>query len=345
VVLAGGQGSRLWPLTRHTPKPMVEIDDRPIMEFVVSALRANGFRRVLVILQFNPGPIVRHFGDGGRFGLTIDYVLQEGDVGTAGSVHQALDLVEEEEFAVLASDILFHGDLQAGEEYHRSRKAWATIALSEVDDPSEFGAVDLGPDGRIRRFCEKPPPGSALTKVVNAGIYFLDRRVLDRVPDDRGMDFGHELIPALVDDGAPVFGWRLPGYWRDIGTFDGLAAARRDIREIPALREIMTQWPASRSGGGGRIWIRKKGPAREWLEMDTTTIGHAAGLIWKYLSENSGKSKNPTLAELQKLKGIGKDDALAAIGWLAREGKLLFKQEGRTTRVQLTPSELPATVR
>jgi NDP-sugar pyrophosphorylase family protein len=341
VVLAGGHGVRLWPLTERLPKPMISIDDRPIMEFVVSALRSSGYRKLLVILQYNPGPIVEHFGNGESFGVAIDYALQDGDLGTAGSVRQVLDLIDEEDFTVVSSDILFNGDLLQGEEFHRTTGAAATVVLSLVDDPSEFGSVRLGEDGRIIDFHEKPPSGSVATNIVNAGIYFLRRSVLDRVPKGRPFDFGRDLLPRLLRCREPVYGWKLPGYWRDIGTFKGLETARTDIRTNPLFKNLITRWPASRSGEGGRIWTHKKAPAREWLEMDLSTIGQAAGIIWKYLAEHNDRP--PTIAELQKLKGVGANDAVAAVGWLAREGKLVLKQEGRTTRVQLTQAEIEAT--
>jgi NDP-sugar pyrophosphorylase family protein len=340
VVLAGGHGMRLWPLTERFPKPMVAIDDRPILEFVVGSLRASGVERLLVILQFNPAPIVQHFRDGRDFGISIDYLLQEGDLGTAGSVRQAAELLSDEQFLVVSSDILFHGDLLAAEEFHHSRESACTLALSRVEDPSEFGTVTVGSRGRIVGFQEKPRPGTAASRVVNAGIYFLRRSILDEVPRDGPFDFGRQLFPAPLRKGARLDGWTLPGYWRDIGTFQGLAAARRDVREIPEFKNMETRWPASSSGDGGRIWVLKKSPAWEWLEMDAATIGKAAGLIWKYLSAHG--SRLSTLTELQKIKGIGANDAAAAVGWLAREGKLEFKQEGRVTKVKLVSSELQA---
>jgi dTDP-glucose pyrophosphorylase len=321
---------------------MVPLDQRPIMEFVVAALRTSGVSRLLVILQNHPAPIVEHFGSGLRFGVAIDYAIQEGELGTAGSVRQALELIGDDEFLVVASDILFHDDLSAGEGFHHDRRSIATIALTEVEDPSQFGAVETDREGRVLRFVEKPASSSG-PQLVNAGIYFLDRKVLQKLPAGMPADFGRDVFPALVRDHAPVFGFRLPGYWRDIGTFQGLQAARRDVRELPVFKDMTTLWPASRSGDGGRIWIRQHGPSWEWLEMDSTSIGRAAGLVWKHLVERRGRPA--TLSEIQKLKGVASSEALAAVGWLAREGKLLFKQEGRTTKVALTAEELHSLTR
>jgi NDP-sugar pyrophosphorylase family protein len=359
VVLAGGHGVRLWPLTERLPKPMISIDDRPIMEFVVSALRSSGFRKLLVILQHNPGPIVEHFGGGERFGVTIDYALQDGDLGTAGSVRQVLGLVDGEDLTVVSSDILWSGDLLQCEEFHHATGASATVVLSQVDDPSEFGSVKLAKDGRIVEFHEKTHSGSLDSRscamdssmnggahgagpyIVSAGIYFFRRSIFSQVPAEEPFDFGRDLLPRLLRCRESVYGWTLPGYWRDIGTFKGLEAARADIRANPLFKNLITRWPASRSGEGGRIWTHWKAPAREWLEMDLSTIGQAAGIIWKYLATHNDRPA--TIAELQKLKGVGANDAMAAIGWLAREGKLVLKQEGRTTKVQLTPAEIEAT--
>ena len=337
VVLAGGRGTRLWPLTERIPKPMIPIDERPIMEFVVGALRSSGIRRLLVVLQYNPGPIVEHFASGERFGLAIDYILQDGDVGTAGGVRQALEFIGEEDFVVVSSDILFHGDLLAGQAFHHEKKSDLTIALSIVDDPSEFGTVVRNPDGRIRDFHEKPPREGQGPVPVSTGVYFLRRHILDRVVPGAPMDFGRQLFPSLVLEGLQVYGWDLPGYWQDIGTFQRLSAARRDAREIPALRNLVTRWPAERSGEGGRIWIRRERRTRawEWLEVDVSTIGTAAGFLSNWLAERRGGAA--TISELESLKELEATEALAAAGWLEREGKVRFQEDGRTTRVFLLP--------
>jgi mannose-1-phosphate guanylyltransferase/phosphomannomutase len=335
VVMAGGRGTRLRPLTDRLPKPMVLLDDhRPLMEFVVAALRASGIRRILAVLQFMPRAIVDHFGSGSRFGIAIDYLLQEGELGTAGSVRQALALFDDEDFLVASSDILFHGDLMPGMDFHYQKGGVATLALTRVEDPSGLGAVRPGSDGRILEFREKPGPGEMEGAAVNSGIYFLNRRALQFLPGQRRLDFGRDLFPHLLAEGAGVYGWCLPGYWRDAGTWSSLEAARRDLQEVPALRRMVTRWPAVRSGDGGRIWIPQQDPAEEWLMMDTTTIGQAAGAIWKHLSEEEGKTS--TLARIQKLDGMKKEEALAALGWLAREGKVRFNQEGRSIKVQLS---------
>lgn len=341
VVLAGGRGMRLWPLTEKIPKPMVPIDDRPIMEFVVAALRSSGFGRLLVILQFNPGPIVEHFRDGSDFGIPVDYILQEGELGTAGSVRQALEFFDGEDFAVVSSDILFHGDLIGGAEFHQSRKSAVTIVLSSAEDPSEFGVVSRGSDGRILEFQEKPPAGHQGTCAVNAGIYFLNRRVVEGIPQDRPVDFGREVFPRLLSEGARIYGWDLPGYWRDIGTFDGLKAARRDVRMISTLKAVTTRWPSPRSGEGGRIWIRKRASAREWVETDTASLIHASEVVSRFLSEHAGGEIS--LTEIRKLGGLEPGEANAAVGWLSREGKLKLKQEGRRTVIEFAPEELHAT--
>ncbi|MGH9362860.1 MAG: winged helix-turn-helix domain-containing protein, partial [Thermoanaerobaculia bacterium] len=172
---------------------------------------------------------------------------------------------------------------------------------------------------------------------VNAGIYFLDRRALDRVAEDRPTDFGADLLPALAREEAPVFGWDLPGYWRDVGTPQALALARREVRELPQLRALKTRWPAARIPGGGRIWVHSGLPGGGWMEMNTSSIGEAAGRVWQHLAGQ--EEKGCTLSKLEKLQGVDPRTALAAVGWLAREGKVRFSQEGRATRVQLASWE------
>src|SRR5262245_22334609 len=255
VVMAGGRGTRLWPLTRHLPKAMVPIDKRPILEFVVAGLRSAGVERIVAVLQYHPSAILSHFGDGSRFGVSMDYVLQEGELGTAGSVRQALELIDDEEVIVSSSDILFHGDLLPGRELHERRRSIATVVLSQVEDPSAFGEVVLGPDGPIREFREKPRRAPARRALVSTGLYFLHRRALADVPAGTACDFGLDLFPALVRRGRAVHGWELAGYWRDVGTPAALCAAREDVQEDPGLLSLMTRWPARRRGSGGRLFI------------------------------------------------------------------------------------------
>lgn len=279
VVMAGGRGTRLRPITARIPKAMVPIDHRPIMEFVVAALRASGFSRVLAILQLMPGTIVRHFGGGEEFGIAIDYLLQKGEVDTAGSVRQALWLVKEDDFAVASSDILFHADLRAGAEMHLDRRGLATLALTRAADPAGLGTVERDPGGRVLDFREKPRGTTGPGALVNAGLYFLNRRAFDRVEPERSVDFGRDLFPALVRAREPVFGWDLPGYWRDVGTPESLQAARRDARDLPAFRDLASRDLATGGPSGGesdraRIWVPADPPASpaeapgpQWIEM------------------------------------------------------------------------------
>jgi mannose-1-phosphate guanylyltransferase / phosphomannomutase len=368
VVLAGGHGMRLWPLTQRLPKPMLAIDSRPILEFVVSGLRASGIRRLLVVLQFHPGSIVRHFGNGEKFGVGLDYLLQEGDLGTAGSVKQAARFLDQDDFLVSSSDILFHGDLAEGEEFHRASGGEATIALTEVDEassgapdgarrsgtgpsgfgpsefgPSEFGTVRVDPRGRITEFREKPLRGTVPSKLVNAGIYFLSRRALAVIPEGVPFDFGHQLFPSLVQRGRPIHGWRLPGYWRDIGTPEALSAARRDVRELPVFKNLITSWPAPRAGDGGRIWICRQAATGDWQEMEIGALCQAAGEIWQQLSRRG--ERLVTLAEVPRLSGVKPRDAQAALCWLAREGKVRFHPDGQDTKVEFASPELEPSAR
>lgn len=343
VVLAGGHGMRLWPLTQRLPKPMLPIDSRPILEFVVSALRASGVRRLLVVLQFHPGSIVRHFGNGERFGLAIDYLLQEGDLGTAGSVKQAARFVDQEDLLVASSDILFHGTLLEGEEFHQSKGSEATIALTEVEEASEFGTVRLDREGRVIEFREKPLRGTVPSKLVNAGLYFLSRRALAAIPDGVPFDFGHQLFPSLVQRGRPIHGWRLPGYWRDIGTPDALSAARRDVRELPVFKNLTTSWPAPRGEDGGRIWVCRQASTGDWREMEVGALGQAAGEVWKQLSRRG--EGLVSLAEIPGLSELRAGDAQAALDWLAREGKVRLHPDGRGIKVELAFHELEPSAR
>jgi mannose-1-phosphate guanylyltransferase / phosphomannomutase len=227
VVMAGGEGTRLRPLTSNQPKPMVPIVGKPCMEHIVELLRDHGFDDIVVTLAFMPQAIRGYFGAGETHGVSIRYSVEESPAGTAGSVKLAEDVLDEP-FLVISGDALCDIDLEKLVRFHEEKGALATIGLKSVDNPLEFGIVVTDEDGRIERFLEKPSWGQVFTDTINTGIYVLDPEVLRHVPTDRPYDFSKELFPLLLEMGRPLYGYVAEGYWQDIGNLDQFRQANFD---------------------------------------------------------------------------------------------------------------------
>jgi mannose-1-phosphate guanylyltransferase / phosphomannomutase len=227
VVMAGGEGTRLRPLTSNQPKPMVPIVGKPCMEHIVELLRQHGFEDIIVTLAFMPQAIRGYFGAGEAHGVSIRYSVEEAPAGTAGSVKLA-ETALDEPFLVISGDALCDIDLRKLVQFHQEKEAMVTIGLKSVDNPLEFGIVVTDSDGRVERFLEKPSWGQVFTDTINTGIYVLDPEVLRHIPDDRPFDFSKELFPLLLEMGRPIYGYVADGYWQDIGNLDQYRQANFD---------------------------------------------------------------------------------------------------------------------
>jgi mannose-1-phosphate guanylyltransferase/phosphomannomutase len=247
VVMAGGEGTRLRPLTSNQPKPMVPIVGKPCMEHIVELLRRHGFEDVIVTVAFLPQAIRSYFGDGETLGVDIGYSVEESPLGTAGSVRLAAGRLDDT-FLVISGDALCDVDLTELVETHRQKQASVTIGLKAVDNPLEFGIVVTDEDGRVERFLEKPSWGQVFSDTINTGIYVLEPEVLKHVPRDRPYDFSKELFPLLLEMGRPIYGHVLGGYWQDIGNLDQFRQANFDALEervhleIPGIRIRGNVW-------------------------------------------------------------------------------------------------------
>jgi mannose-1-phosphate guanylyltransferase/phosphomannomutase len=227
VVMAGGEGTRLRPLTSNQPKPMVSIVGKPCMEHILELLQQHGMTDVIVTVAFLPQAIRSYFGDGSSLGVDINYSVEESPLGTAGSVRLAADKLDDT-FLVISGDALCDVDLTRLVEFHREKNASVTIGLKSVDNPLEFGIVVTDEEGRIERFLEKPSWGQVFSDTINTGIYVLEPEVLRHVPTDRPYDFSKELFPLLLEMGRPMYGFVLDGYWQDIGNLDQYRQANFD---------------------------------------------------------------------------------------------------------------------
>lgn len=216
IIMAGGEGSRLRPLTCDCPKPMMRLLDRPVMEYALALIRRHGIQEAAVTLGYLPDAIVDHFGNGENWGISLRYFTERVPLGTAGGVKQASEFLDET-FCVLSGDGVTDLDLTQALEFHQKNRALATMILKRVENPLEYGVVVTGADGRVRSFLEKPGMGDVISDTVNTGIYILDPEILRRIPEGKPCDFGSELFPQLVREGARVFALPLEGYWCDIG--------------------------------------------------------------------------------------------------------------------------------
>jgi mannose-1-phosphate guanylyltransferase/phosphomannomutase len=226
VIMAGGEGTRLRPLTLSTPKPMLPIANIPMMEHVITLLREHGFTEIVVTVAFLAQHIRTYFGDGSEFGVSIKYATEDTPLGTAGSVANAKDELRER-FLVISGDVLTDIDLGAVVAEHERRGAVATIALKAMENPVEFGIVITGADGRIERFLEKPTWGEVFSDTINTGIYVLEPEIFDYIGEGQ-VDFSSDVFPRLLEDGKALYGAVVEGYWEDVGTLESYLSAHND---------------------------------------------------------------------------------------------------------------------
>ncbi len=246
--MAGGEGTRLRPLTSNQPKPMMPLVNRPMMEHIVTLLQRHGFDDIVVTVAFLANNIRSYFGDGSEFGVRMVYATEETPLGTAGSVRNAMDELDER-FLVISGDVLTDIDVSEVMAFHHERGALATIGLTAVDNPLEFGIVITAEDGSIERFLEKPTWGQVFSDTVNNGIFVLEPEVFDYIPPGRPVDFSAEVFPALLAEGKPLYGYVCDGYWEDVGTLDAYMRAHADALDGKVDLDV----PGFRLEGG--VWL------------------------------------------------------------------------------------------
>jgi mannose-1-phosphate guanylyltransferase / phosphomannomutase len=254
VIMAGGEGTRLRPLTSLRPKPMVPVVNKPVMEHILGLVKWHGITEVVATLQFMPQIIEDYFGDGEEWGMDISYALEDSPLGTAGSVKNAEELLDET-FLVISGDSLTDIDLTEVIRFHKEKGGVATIALKRVDDPLEFGVVITAEDGRIERFLEKPTWGQVFSDTINTGIYVCEPEIFKHIPAGEQFDFSSELFPLLMKRGFELYGTVAEGYWCDIGSLGTYVQAHVDVLDgkvgcyIPGFRTKDDVWV----GEGARV--------------------------------------------------------------------------------------------
>jgi len=217
LILAGGKGARLRPLALHIPKPIVPLANIPFLFFQIDHIKRAEITEIILSLSYQPRKITDIFGDGMNYGVTMRYTHEDLPRGTAGAFKAAENLIDDTTI-VLNGDILTDTDLVDVLQYHKAKKAEATIVMARVMNPVGYGLIEAAADGRVVRFTEKPPEDEVTGDTINAGIYILERSILSRIPAEGTQSFERDLFPAMVQEGARIYAYLTHGYWQDIGS-------------------------------------------------------------------------------------------------------------------------------
>lgn len=248
VVMAGGEGSRLRPLTIGRPKPMVPMVSKPVMGHILDLLKRQGITEVVVTLAFMPESIQGYFGDGSSMGMKLYYAIEETPLGTAGSVKNAQEYLDEP-FLIISGDAVTDINLQEVIKFHQEKGADATLTLYRVPNPLEYGVIITDPDGKITQFLEKPSWGEVISDTVNTGIYVIDPSVLDLIEEGVSTDWSKDVFPQLLDSGRPLYGYVAAGNWTDVGDITEYMRASGDV----LYRHVHTDELGKHIGGD--VWV------------------------------------------------------------------------------------------
>ncbi|WP_284643981.1 sugar phosphate nucleotidyltransferase [Paenibacillus silviterrae] len=264
VIMAGGKGTRLRPLTCHLPKPMVPLLGRPCMEYIIDLLKKHGITEIAVTIQYLPDVIRDYFGDGTDYGVKLHYFEESAPLGTAGSVKNAQSFLDER-FLVISGDALTDFDLTEAVRFHEESGSHATLVLTQVPEPLQYGVVMTDEGGRVTRFLEKPGWGEVFSDTVNTGIYILEPHVLNRFDADIEYDFSNQLFPELLAEEQPLYGYVAEGYWSDIGNLQQYRQTQFDMLDGLAKVQIRGEELAPRVFVGENVsaapGIKWTGPA------------------------------------------------------------------------------------
>ena len=270
VIMAGGFGTRLRPITCNVPKPMAPVANVPMMEHIVNLLKQYDFKRVCSILYFQPEVITNYFGDGKKFDIEMEYQMAAADYGTAGSVKNTESKLKGEPFIIISGDVLTDFDLAKAIKFHKDNKAMATLVLTKVENPLEYGVVMTGEDGKIIRFLEKPSWGEVFSDTINTGIYILEPEILDLIPEKTEFDFSKDLFPLMLEKKLPLYGYIADGYWKDIGSLDEYINAHHDVLK----GNVTVELPGKRLNMMGKdVYVGNN------VKMDVSKVKFAGGVV------------------------------------------------------------------
>ncbi|ARK29380.1 sugar phosphate nucleotidyltransferase [Halalkalibacter krulwichiae] len=311
VIMAGGKGTRLRPLTCNVPKPMVPLIEKPVMQYSIELLKKYGITDIAVTVQYLPDKIRDYFGDGSELGVNLTYFEETTPLGTAGSVKQAEEFLDEP-FIVVSGDALTDFNLEDGINFHNEKNSVTTIFMKQVECPLEFGVIMTDEENRIIRFLEKPSWSEVFSDTVNTGIYIMDPSIFSYIPSDTVCDFSKDVFPRLLEEEAGLFGYAANGYWSDIGNLKQYRQAHSDLlngevkAEISATEIEPTIWVGDNvivehgTKLEGPVAIGSNSIIRQGAYVGPhsilgagTTVAHGASLkrsvVWagNYIGENS----------------------------------------------------------
>lgn len=280
IIMAGGEGSRLRPLTCSRPKPMVPIMNKPVMEHIINLLKKHNIFDIGVTLQYMPEIIKDYFGDGRDFGVNITYFIEKDPLGTAGSVKNAQEILDDT-FLVISGDALTDIDLTKAIEFHKRRNSVATLILTRVEVPLEYGVVITERDGKIKGFLEKPSWSEVFSDTVNTGIYVLEPTCLDFFEKNKVFDFSNNLFPMILDKDLPMYGFITDDYWCDVGDLKAYQQSHFDILD----GKVKINIPGYQMQG--KVWVD------EGVEIDEDCIINGPTVIGSNCKIKKGVVINP----------------------------------------------------
>lgn len=231
ILIAGGAGTRLRPFTLNTPKPLLHLCGRPVMEYQIDMVKHAGLRRIIFALGHKAERVKQYFGDGRDWGMQFQYAFEEEPLGTGGAIRNCFPFLDGEPSVVFNADVLTDAKLSEIIDTHRKAAADVTLSLKPVEDPSRYGVVATDERGKVMAFVEKPPPGMAPSNNISAGIYVMEYGVIAAIPEGRPVSVEREIWPGLVASGAKVHSHIIGEYWLDIGTAESFLQAHWDLLE------------------------------------------------------------------------------------------------------------------
>ncbi|AEG18552.1 sugar phosphate nucleotidyltransferase [Methanobacterium paludis] len=257
IIMAGGKGTRLRPLTFIRPKPMIPLVNRPIIQHTVERLKLFGLKDVIMTLNYMSGNVKSYFKNGSNMGVNIDYSVERSPLGTGGSVRKAKKYVDKT-FLVLSGDVISNINFKDILKFHKEKGAIATLVLTKVDDPSHFGIAVLDEGAKITNYLEKPAPSEVFSKIANTGIYVFEPEIFDFFEDKKGeVDFSNEIFPKLIEENAGIYGYVFDGYWNDVGRPESYLKATYDILNQKVKQTIYKAMIKPGIGKIGNIWTGK----------------------------------------------------------------------------------------
>ncbi len=300
VVMAGGFGTRIQPLTHSRPKPMLPIMNRPMMEHTMMMLKELGITEFIVLLYFKPEIIQEYFKDGSDFGINISYVIPDDDYGTAGAVKLAQEYIGDENFVIISGDLVTDFDFKKLFTFHKKKKAQLSIGLTSVENPLQFGVVIANEENVIEKFLEKPSWGEVFSDTINTGIYVIEPEILEFIPEGENFDFAKDLFPLLMEQKIPLMAYNLKGYWRDVGN----PQSYREVYEDIFNQEVKFKIPGKKKKyPDGVLYSLGKNKVDDSVEIiGTVLLGNNVTIKKNVKLTNTVIGDNVTIGASSKIK-------------------------------------------